>query len=266
MTHFTVLVRYEGDITEAEKKIEEMLAPYDENKEVPRRKRYLSKDSVKRALEHYKKTGMSPSGVVLPTAELTPEEIKDWEGSEGGKDKRGYFYWSTYNPKSKWDWYAIGGRWQGMLTLKAGKAGFYKKREYSLQEGLKREEGISDKHVDIAYLKDVDWDAVREAIAEDYRNDWDEFINDAKVGEMLLPWIDVRDEETMEQYVARHMHTFSTHAVVDATGWHEPSRMGYWAVELDRKEKAEDWQAKFAERWLSNPTDKTVIAVVDCHI
>lgn len=26
--------------------------------------------------------------------------------------------WSTYNPKSKWDWYQLGGRWQGLFTLR----------------------------------------------------------------------------------------------------------------------------------------------------
>lgn len=28
--------------------------------------------------------------------------------------------WSTYNPKSKWDWYEVGGRWGGLLENKSG--------------------------------------------------------------------------------------------------------------------------------------------------
>lgn len=69
----------------------------------------------------------------------------------------------------------------------------------------------------------------------------------------------------MEEYVARHTG-FSTHAVVDEHGWHEWSKMGWWAVTYDESETEETWNEKFAEKFLSNPTEKTVVAVVDCHI
>ena len=62
----------------------------------------LDKGQVQRMLEHFKvEQGMSPSGVVVGNQfELTPEQIKEWTGDEGGKDKRGYFYWTTYNPEN----------------------------------------------------------------------------------------------------------------------------------------------------------------------
>ena len=28
--------------------------------------------------------------------------------------------WSTYNPRSRWDWYAIGGRWKGSIKTHSG--------------------------------------------------------------------------------------------------------------------------------------------------
>lgn len=46
--------------------------------------------------------------------EVAWEMVKDW----GYKiDEEGNLL-STYNPDSKWDWYSIGGRWNGFLVLK----------------------------------------------------------------------------------------------------------------------------------------------------
>lgn len=59
------------------------------------------------------------------------EHIKDWETLEHEREafwlpqmkpdkkcscKGKGWEWSTYNPKSKWDWYSIGGRWTGFLA------------------------------------------------------------------------------------------------------------------------------------------------------
>ena len=46
MTHYTVLVRFEGDIREAEKRIEEMLHPYWEEKEEIPKKYYLKEEEI----------------------------------------------------------------------------------------------------------------------------------------------------------------------------------------------------------------------------
>ena len=167
MTHFTVLLKFEGDIADAETRIAEMLAPYDENVEVPRYKKYLKKADVQHALEHYKKLPRSPSGVAFD-AELTPDEIKEYFGGEGGgKDRKGYFYWSTYNPKSKWDFYQIGGRWQGMLKLEAGAKGGAGHR--SLLDNVPTGTPLG---IDMAYLKDVDFEAMRKAGEEEVLRDW----------------------------------------------------------------------------------------------
>jgi hypothetical protein len=220
MTHFTILVRFEGDIANAEKTVGEMLAPYDENKEVPKYKHYLRKEEVERACKHFGIKPMSPSGVAVGEKyRLTPAQIEEYFGNAGGEDKKGYFYWSTYNIRSGWDWYQIGGRWQGMLLLKAGAKGMSGTR--SLLD--KREPSLG---VDVAYLKDVDWDAMRNAGGE----------------------------------------PFTTHAVVDAKGWHEAAKMGWFAVTYNRKEKEETWDSLYAQRFLSNPTDTTVVAVVTAYL
>ena len=51
---------------------------------------------------------------------------------------------STYNPNAKWDWYCIGGRWNGFLVLK------------------ERKEDGSIIEVNDAYFNEIDWDYMKE--------------------------------------------------------------------------------------------------------
>lgn len=287
MTHFTVLIRTElesGNLSDMPARIDEILDPFDENKKVPKYKKYMDKKSVERALDYFKKkTPMSPSGVALAKAELTPEEIKEWNGGEGGgKDAKGYFYYSTYNPKSKWDWYEIGGRWQGMFTLKAKALGVYVKKPdlgkkgLSIKEQLHSVAGEASERVDVAFLKDIDLDGMEERDRKEHEARYDKAVeNIEKAMEAGKEAIDKAfsenywelgiEHESREEYMARR-GCFSTHAVVDGKGWHEWSKMGWWATTYDENETEADWNAKYRERFLSNPTDKTVVAVVDCHI
>jgi hypothetical protein len=38
------------------------------------------------------------------------------------KGTGGFEHWSRYNPLSKWDWYVTGGRWEGFLRTRDGRA------------------------------------------------------------------------------------------------------------------------------------------------
>lgn len=277
MTHFTVLVRTElesGDLNDMDGRITEMLEPYDENTDVPPYKKRITKKRYQEACEYYK----IPNSNV---ATLSAEQFKEWFGADGGKDGRGYFYWSTYNPRSKWDWYQAGGRWQGMLTLKPNAVGNYFKQPnlgkdgMSITEQLKKVKGTDSANVDIAFLKDVDWEGMMAKeiaeITEQYYKAVDWVLAEMEKGKTLddlaaeLYFEYGIENESLEERLARQAR-FSTHAVVDAHGWHEASKMGWWAVTYDEKETRETWNAKFAERFLSNATEKTAIAVVDCHI
>ena len=51
---------------------------------------------------------------------------------------------STYNPNAKWDWYCVGGRWNGFLVLK------------------ERKEDGSIIEVNEAYFNEIDWDYMKE--------------------------------------------------------------------------------------------------------
>lgn len=111
---------------------------------------------------------------------------------------------TSYKENKGWDWYQIGGRWQGMLKLKAGAEGRSGSR--SLLDNTPAGTPLG---IDIAYLKDVDW---------------------------------------------KRAQSLFTRVVVDERGWHEC------------EENEDTWKTRFAERFLSNPTDRTIIAILDCHI
>lgn len=276
MTHFTILIRTETDsLSGIGEEIARMLAPFDENKEVTAYKRRLKSSDVKMACKYFKLPNLNACA-------LTSDQIKEYFGGEGGgKDAKGYYYMSTYNPKSKWDWYTIGGRWQGMLTLKAGTVGRYvkmpniDKRDLSIIEQLKKTTGEDSVDVDIAFLKDVDFDGMRAKeiaqVTEDYYKAVDWLVEELEKGRTIdecaaaLYYEYGVEDESLDEKLAR-TRNFSTHAVVDKDGWHEWSKMGWWGTHHSETMTEADWNRDFAKNFLSNATDKTAIAVVDAHI
>lgn len=58
------------------------------------------------------------------------KEAQDW-GYEIDEDEN---LLSTYNPESKWDWYSVGGRWDGFLHYKDSDPGFAETNEAYLHE------------------------------------------------------------------------------------------------------------------------------------
>ena len=102
MSHYTCLVLTENGTLE---EVERLLAPYDENKTVPEYKSFHDEASVKRMSEYYKETDL----------EKLAAKMSEWAGGEGGIEGDKLYHLTTYNPMSKWDWYAIGGRWDGVI-------------------------------------------------------------------------------------------------------------------------------------------------------
>lgn len=139
MSHFTVAVFTEPN----GKSVDELLAPYNEELEVPH---YTSKEELidreRKAFERYRDTTYAlylkdPEGY---TRTATPPHIKyvseefpkrfNWGDEEFYQEAIRYeesenicedgALFSSYNPNSKWDWYDIGGRWGNLLQLKNG--------------------------------------------------------------------------------------------------------------------------------------------------
>lgn len=106
MSHFIVMVI--GDNPE------QQLAPYNENIEVPEYLyREVSDYDKKYMLDHYKSDNFD---------ECYEQHGEEWNSNIYRKNEDGVWCeYSTYNPKSKWDWYKLGGRWSGLkINLKVG--------------------------------------------------------------------------------------------------------------------------------------------------
>ena len=110
MSHFLtgVILPKEVDEEDAEDAVERALAPYDENIEVAPYRTYIEGYGLERMRDHYK----------IETLAECAERVKDWSGRPGGIDEKGLYYLSRYNPASKWDWWEVGGRWDGALCRK----------------------------------------------------------------------------------------------------------------------------------------------------
>lgn len=144
MSHFTVLVPAKD-----EEDLGRKLLPYHEYETtsiedyvefVPADMKYLD--------EMFKEYG---------EGESFDEFAQDWGGYERNDDG---VLGRVTNPNAKWDWWSIGGRWNGLLTLK---------KERELAHGASMGvDGVMDSHhskddysASVALVGDVDWLAMR---------------------------------------------------------------------------------------------------------
>ena len=159
MSHFAVLVFTKTNGAT----VDRLLEPYDENIECEPYVQYTKEQaiaSVRKEMEEYK-NGIYAEYLADPQKyekdhdcapehinylkNVFPQELKRTD-EECYEEKKRFFddemiaengdLLSTYNPKSKWDWYTVGGRWKRLLPVFSGES------------------------VDIAYAVDVDWDKV----------------------------------------------------------------------------------------------------------
>lgn len=112
MSHFTVMVIGENP--------EKQLAPYDESISVPPYENgVVTDEDIQSFTEYY--TKKNPEDSTLSFEELYEKYGEEWNGGSWKKGEDGVLHdYSTYNPKSKWDWYSVGGRWTGYFKLKDG--------------------------------------------------------------------------------------------------------------------------------------------------
>lgn len=164
MSHFTVMVIGEDP--------EGQLAPFDENIEMEPFVKFTKEELIeetRKEIQEYKKAYYDeymadpekyaaecrnprhveyianefPAKLNFTDEELYQEGIKYEEPKNLGPNGEVY---STYNPKSKWDWYSLGGRWSGLIKLKEG------------AEGIEGESGVfgNETGIDAAMKKDID--------------------------------------------------------------------------------------------------------------
>lgn len=114
MTHYTCIVCLPpGSLVDLEDKIAAALAPFDEELKMPEYREYLDDDELENARKYYLKAGKTWTDTANSVSILT-----DYSGEKIGEDNGRYYRLSTYNPRSKWDWYQIGGRWSGYFQAR----------------------------------------------------------------------------------------------------------------------------------------------------
>lgn len=232
MSHFAVAVIHRDD-----QSIKELLAPYNENLRVEPYIKYTRDEAIVYAREHYLDKNASD------------EECYEYMSDDYKVDINGNLL-STYNPKSKWDYWMCGGRFSGMLKNKNGTP------------------------IDEGRIKDLDLD-LDEAKYQYRLRYWDVVVNGSplKPGETKDSFFNMFKKEyytcrygDAETY-AKIMTTFSTYAVVTPDGeWHAPGDMGWFGMSDESDESWINWVSNYYDRFIAGADPEWIMTIVDCHI
>ncbi|MFA7205014.1 MAG: hypothetical protein WC102_01660 [Saccharofermentanales bacterium] len=255
MSHFTVLVFMRDD-----QLLENVLAPFDENKEVPpyismKRDEFIAdkRKIYKRDTEMDKESG---DEIVTDYESMTDEEfLQAMRDLDYTLDASGNEI-STYNHKSQWDWWAVGGRWSNKLKLK------------------KPDEEGNDR-CNFGRIKDINFDPDPERYKERARF-WELFIEDAEPENEdereMLSWASYKKEFYTKRYGTKENYAtleslFETWAVITPDGeWHEKGSMGWWGLSDESNEEACEWAKTYKEKFIDTADPELIAVLVDCHI
>ena len=175
---------------------------------------------------------------------------------------------STYNPKSKWDWYSLGGRWTGFYIPKVGA---------TVETGTpgvmtaEAKQGTADR----LRKRDIDWDAMRRDVeieATATHNRITEIIGDARLHnakEFVMSDVAqifyLNDPDPLASYVAdRVLGVGVPFAIATADGWTENGSMGWFGMVRDEK-SPDDWRVQ-ARAIMDAAADDDLFSLYDLHI
>ena len=229
MSHFLLAVLHEEW-----QDIDELLAPYSEELETEPRLQYTKEEAIRYAREHYEEC-----------RDKSDEECWEFMADGYETDDDGNIY-TTYNPQSRWDWYEIGGRWDGYLQ-------------------------VNGKHVNTAHIGEIDFSPDEEAHRWALRF-WDVVVGHAHAepDEKYFPLYNEKyyiDRYGDRETFARRRAAFTTHAVVTPDGeWHERGETGWFGYSSETPEEGADWDEHYLERFIKNADPKLMMTIVDCHI
>lgn len=189
MSHFAVMVIS----TKGKDDHVKQLKPYDENKRVKKYdKGAVSQEEIDSFVKFYTsetspdykapkdESGKEPTRDMSEYKSLTLKQLyakfgEDWNGKSWEFiDVNGVpvpHEFSTYNPKSKWDWYEVGGRWAGTLRVKEGVAAEEPHFSWGWDENEKQEVRNAGK-TDSALKGDIDWEGMMAEGRENAEKTW----------------------------------------------------------------------------------------------
>lgn len=273
--HYTVAVVTKED---SDAEVERLLAPFDENLEVEPYICNTKAQIVERVrdriaklredmklfaedkydTERYRVYWLSEENVnprtlqqyyaeLLSCENKTDEEIYQWyrDGDDDDCYDENGNELSTYNPNSKWDWYSIGGRWDGYFLNKEGNT------------------------TNVEKISEVVWDGSDED-KEKAKRFWEIIVEGKplKEGEKRpFTWYNEKyyldRYHTKEEYAERVTRTCPYSVVTPEGEWVAPGEMHWFSsTETDEQQKEyEEWFSKF----IAEHQD-CYITLVDCHI
>lgn len=229
MSHFLLAVLHEEW-----QDIDEILAPYDAELETKPRLKYMKEEAIRYARVNYEAYRDKPD-----------EECWAMMADGYTTDEEENIY-TTCNPQAKWDWYEIGGRWNGYLRVKG-------------------------KRTDSARIADIDFGLDVEVYEKSLRF-WDVAVEHKPARPAEKFFTIFKEDYYLEYYgdretFARRRATFTTHAVITPDGeWHERGETGWFGCSSETPEEGANWDENYLERFIKNADPKLMLTIVDCHI
>lgn len=185
------------------------------------------------------------------------EFMEEYYGFQGRDEEMGaYGYW--YNPDARWDWYQLGGRWRGLLLVKEDVPHLVGAPGVFGDDLETREVPEGYKWVDVAKIKDIEWDMMKKLAREEAIKNWDKVMQIEDESERKLQRFlhGIHDKDTKESFVERASR-FATFAVLTPNGeWYE-KEYGY---------NEKEWDETFFDEFIKDADPELYLAVVDCHI
>lgn len=153
-----------------------------------------------------------------------------------------YGYW--HNPNAKWDWYSIGGRWNGYLLLKNGK-----RANYAMKKDINFKQMKEDKFIngELAWKQFLRSNSL---MKEGYKNG--------------TPFFPANPDMHKREFTASY-GSIAPYAVLLEDEWISKGELGWWAIEKATYENYCQWQNHFDDI-LNKIGDEEIITVIDCHI
>lgn len=177
------------------------------------------------------------------------------------------------NPNAKWDWWVVGGRWDGFFLLKDGKnASEARKGDIDFEAMREKAAQEAGEFYDKVHgLAGARWTSFKEILeAQDNDADKARELYHAqepvmKIRKEVFVWDLDRLLVDREDYVTTARNgACATYAVLKDGQWYAHGEMGWFGMSDDTL-TAEEWNQKFSEL-IDGLDDDIQLTVVDCHI
>lgn len=179
--------------------------------------------------------------------------LEDYFGAE--IDSKTGKYGSWENPNQKWDWYVLGGRWNGFFKIKKQVESKYVSNLKSDPSG-KLLDGI---YVNQALKKDIDFEGMLSKQIKIAKERWYESETDHSPSNFYRLGRTIQDSE--EMYITKQSE-LQVHSFVKESRWYAKSTFG-WLSKYQSKEDLISVQS-LAEVINLSPDD-TLLTMYDCH-